>query len=260
MGMRKKHILLLALGLIAAACGGVQPRAVSTAPESSPTSVGAPSGDGSTTPVSKPKLVDPRSGGFEVGFGEYAITTESTAIRPGRVTFAVRNGGKLTHGLEMKSESDGSNRGPGGGGDERFKIEEPTFGPGGSFELELTLPPGVYELECYVGNHDELGMRTILNVSDDAPLVEQTQSGGDTVEIEGFSFAPKTLEVPAGTSVTWRNGDPTPHTVTARDNNAFGSDPLDRGAKFSVTFDQPGEYRYYCAIHPTMEGVIRVTA
>ncbi len=189
-----------------------------------------------------------------MGFGEYAITTETKAIRPGAVTLAVRNGGRLTHGLEMKAEGESS----GHGGGDRFKVEEPSFGPGQSFKLTLTLTPGVYELECYVANHEELGMLTILRVGDDAPLVKQAKADGNSVDIRAFAFGPEALAVPVGTRVTWRNEDPTAHTVTSKD-GSFGSDPLASGTAFSTTFDQPGEYRYFCAIHPTMEGVIRVT-
>jgi plastocyanin len=258
--MRMKTTVVLCLGLLAAGCGGAsQPEPVAAPPPadtrtSSPSP--APADDAS---AAEPRRVDPRSEGFEIAYGEYAITTETNAIRPGRVSLVVTNGGKLTHGFEMKSDSEGSHSGRGRGGD-RFKIEKPTFGPGGSFKLSLTLAPGVYELECYVGNHEALGMRTILRVSGDAPLVEQdTKPTGDSVEVRGFAFGPRTLEVTAGTQVTWRNSDPTQHTVTSKD-GAFGSEPLAPSGTFAAKFDQPGEYRYFCAIHPTMEGVVRVTS
>jgi len=35
------------------------------------------------------------------------------------------------------------------------------------------------------------------------------------VKIDNFSFTPTTLTVPAGTKVTWTNGDDVPHTITS---------------------------------------------
>jgi plastocyanin len=33
---------------------------------------------------------------------------------------------------------------------------------------------------------------------------------------------------------------------------------LDTDEKFTRTFDKPGEYPYYCSIHPFMKGTITV--
>jgi plastocyanin len=63
--------------------------------------------------------------------------------------------------------------------------------------------------------------------------------------------------VAAGTEVTWTNNDPEAHTVTA-DDDTFDSGPIDPGKTFSVTLED-GSVAYFCAIHPTMKGAIRVT-
>src|SRR5687767_10970451 len=60
------------------------------------------------SPVAAPARVDPREDGFEVGFGEFAVTLEAAAIRPGPVTFVVHNGGELVHGFEMAIEGEDS--------------------------------------------------------------------------------------------------------------------------------------------------------
>jgi plastocyanin len=206
------------------------------------------------TSASRP--VDPRTGGFDVGFGEFAITLEAKAIRPGKVTLVVRNGGKLVHGFEMKREDEAGHHGH-GGGDDRFKLEEPTFGPGDSIQIPATLPAGVYEIECYVANHEALGMRAVLRVTPDAPLVRPTVAAANTVAIRGFAFGPPKLAVAQGETVTWTNHDPTEHTVTAAD-GSFTSQPLPSGKGYRVTFDRPGAVSYFCAIHPTMKGTITV--
>jgi hypothetical protein len=225
--------------------------------EASPSSSQTGAAAAPSRPTTKPRPVDPRKGGLEIGFGEFAITLEARSIRPGPVTFVIRNGGKLIHGFEMKSEDDGgSNRGPGGGDDERFEVEAPTFGPDDTIRIKANLPVGLYEIECYVADHDDLGMRTLLRVRRDAPFVRP--KARDEVQIKGFAFDPQTVEAKAGAKISWRNADPTDHTVTAKD-GSFDSKPLASGKGFVVTFSRSGQYPYFCAIHPTMTGTIRVT-
>jgi len=79
------------------------------------------------------------------------------------------------------------------------------------------------------------------------------------VHIDNFTFSPATLTVKAGTRVTWTNRDDEPHTVTSSSNpRSFASGALDTDGTFAFTFDKPGTYPYYCAIHPHMTGVIVV--
>jgi plastocyanin len=100
-------------------------------------------------------------------------------------------------------------------------------------------------------------MRTLLWVRHDAPFVTPTAAQGQVL-MKGFAFAPKAVQVKAGSKVSWRNADPTEHTVTAKD-GSFRSRPLASGKGFVVTFSRPGRFDYFCAIHPTMTGTIRVT-
>jgi plastocyanin len=81
---------------------------------------------------------------------------------------------------------------------------------------------------------------------------------GAAVIIVDFAFQPASLEVPAGTTVTWTNSGAATHTVTA-DNGAFDSGRLASGATFSQTFDTAGTFAYHCEIHPQMTGTIVVT-
>src|SRR3954466_14654828 len=77
------------------------------------------------------------------------------------------------------------------------------------------------------------------------------------VQIHNFAFAPAVLNVAPGTTVTWNNADEDPHTVTAT-GKAFHSAALDTGGKFSFTFTRPGEFAYFCSLHPHMMGKIVV--
>lgn len=78
-----------------------------------------------------------------------------------------------------------------------------------------------------------------------------------TVTIKNFDFAPMTLSVSAGTTVTWHNDDEEPHTVVSQD-GLFRSAAIDGGESFSFKFSKPGTYKYLCTIHPRMVGTIVV--
>ena len=77
------------------------------------------------------------------------------------------------------------------------------------------------------------------------------------VKIDNFNFTPPTLVVAPGTTVTWTNDDDSPHSVHEKDGK-FKSAALDTDDKFSQTFTAPGEYEYFCSIHPRMVGKIVV--
>jgi plastocyanin len=89
-----------------------------------------------------------------------------------------------------------------------------------------------------------------------------SSGAADAVTIQTFQFRPPSLDVRAGTRVTWPNQDDILHTVTAGTpeiRDAWFESPLDgKGAAFSFTFTQPGTYMYFCARHPSMRGEVRV--
>jgi plastocyanin len=85
----------------------------------------------------------------------------------------------------------------------------------------------------------------------------QAQPQAATVTIGNFVFGPETLTVPAGTTVTWVNGDDIPHTVVATD-KSFRSKVLDTDERYAFTFAKPGTYAYFCSIHPHMTGKVIV--
>lgn len=69
-----------------------------------------------------------------------------------------------------------------------------------------------------------------------------------TVDMQGVSFMPTELHVAPGTPVTFTNSSPLGHTVTA-DDGSFDSGMVDSGGLWSMTFDSPGVYQYYCQPH-----------
>lgn len=84
-----------------------------------------------------------------------------------------------------------------------------------------------------------------------------------TVPMANFVFNPKQVIVPVGTTVIWVNQDGAPHTATADDGKLFKSELLSKGQSFKHTFDQAGEFVYFCELHGSaggqdMAGVIKV--
>ena len=77
------------------------------------------------------------------------------------------------------------------------------------------------------------------------------------VEINQMRFEPASLTIAAGTTVTWVNDDESPHTVTDR-GRVFRSAALDTKDRFTYTFATPGEFTYFCTLHPMMVGKIVV--
>lgn len=78
------------------------------------------------------------------------------------------------------------------------------------------------------------------------------------IDIKEFMFGPKDLTVAVGTKVTWVNDDEIPHTV-AETHKLFRSAALDTGDSYSWVFNTPGEFEYFCALHPQMIGKIVVS-
>jgi plastocyanin len=90
-------------------------------------------------------------------------------------------------------------------------------------------------------------------------VVRKAVAAANVVVIDDFRFGPAELTVPVGTKVVWTNDDSDPHTVTSEtDPKLLKSPPLDTGDSFAFTFDKPGTYRYFCSIHPRMQGTIVV--
>jgi plastocyanin len=90
-----------------------------------------------------------------------------------------------------------------------------------------------------------------------AARAQQATPVSAEVKIDNFSFAPATLTVAVGTTVTWTNRDDIPHTVVSTEEpKAFKSKVLDTDEKFSFTFSKAGTYPYFCSVHPKMTGTV----
>jgi plastocyanin len=88
-------------------------------------------------------------------------------------------------------------------------------------------------------------------------MAVQAGAQAAAIQIDNFHYTPPSLVVAPGTTVTWTNADDSPHTVREKDGK-FKSAALDTDDTFSQTFAAPGEYEYFCSIHPYMTGKIVV--
>ncbi|WP_369373080.1 cupredoxin family copper-binding protein [Streptomyces sp. cg36] len=91
-----------------------------------------------------------------------------------------------------------------------------------------------------------------------APAAPAPSSTGGAVAVKNFAFAPATLTVRVGTTVTWTNNDDEPHTVTSDNGGPLHSPPLDSGGVYRYTFAKSGTYTYFCTVHPFMHGSVVV--
>lgn len=91
-----------------------------------------------------------------------------------------------------------------------------------------------------------------------ATQVPASAADAPLVKIANFSFEPETLSVKAGTTVVFENDDDIPHLVVASD-KSFRSKALDTGDRYAFTFSKPGDFAYFCGLHPHMRGKIAVS-
>lgn len=92
--------------------------------------------------------------------------------------------------------------------------------------------------------------------SPDAPYFWQSVKDGGTDGI---------VEILIGDTIRWENADTAAHTVTSGSatdgpNDIFDSRLFLPGSSFSYTFNELGNYPYFCIVHPWMEGTVIVTA
>ena len=104
----------------------------------------------------------------------------------------------------------------------------------------------------------------------DVPADEFEDATGKTeldVAVKDNVFDPVYVEVSPGTKVVWTNDGRNDHNIIPVDDGSFeGIDRADfgPGKVHTATFDDAGDYPYYCSIHGTKKlngqaGVIRVT-
>ncbi|BDQ30622.1 MAG: hypothetical protein K5798_10695 [Nitrosopumilus sp.] len=76
-------------------------------------------------------------------------------------------------------------------------------------------------------------------------------------------FTPANITINAGDTVNWVNTDSAAHTVTGGSpadgpSGVFDSSLIMAGAEFAFTFNDSGNYDYFCMVHPWMVGSVSV--
>jgi plastocyanin len=92
-----------------------------------------------------------------------------------------------------------------------------------------------------------------------ALLFAVTAHAETIVTIEKFAFSPKEITIAPGTRIIWINKDETPHTISASD-KGFVSKAMDTDDRYEYTFAKPGDFGYFCTLHPFMTGTVHVRA
>ena len=105
-------------------------------------------------------------------------------------------------------------------------------------------------------NNDE----TILVIKGDVVMPTKVSRPG--CEIDDRCYVPSLILTKKGNSVTWVNEDSAFHSVTSgfydSPTELFDSGHLDPFESFTFTFDEVGDYDYFCTLHPWMKGQVTV--
>ncbi len=91
----------------------------------------------------------------------------------------------------------------------------------------------------------------------EAQAPQATAASSGSVTIADFSFAPATITISQGDTVTWTNNGPTAHSATG---SGFDTGIFPAGQSRSHTFNEAGTFSYVCTPHPQMKGTVVVQA
>ncbi len=88
------------------------------------------------------------------------------------------------------------------------------------------------------------------------------QGAGNTINMNSETFDRTEVHIAPGQTVIWNNPNSDTHTVTA-DDGSFDSGDVATGDQYTMEFDTPGTYPYFCQYHggpggDGMSGVIVV--
>ena len=103
-----------------------------------------------------------------------------------------------------------------------------------------------------------------IHTSSQIDVTVSIGSSSPGCEKNNSCYKPYSISVKTGDTVTWHNKDSASHTVTSGSSTGgpdglFDSSLFLSGATFSHTFSNPGNYNYYCMVHPWMKGEVSVS-
>ena len=95
------------------------------------------------------------------------------------------------------------------------------------------------------------------NLEKEEVVMKVVSDGLAQVVISNAQFMPTDLEIKAGTTVEWSNADTKDHTITFENGDFDEMIPV--GASVTYTFKEVGELRYFCQLHPGMQGNVIIS-
>jgi plastocyanin len=111
-------------------------------------------------------------------------------------------------------------------------------------------------------NQEQVAEYPNLEDANIGETVDATGQSEVTVSIDDFIFNTTVLTVDKGTKVTWVNEGNIRHDVATASSSEIqnvNSELLGNGESFSFTFNESGQFDYFCSPHPTqMRGVVVV--
>lgn len=248
MGMRLT-IVAGVLGVLLALVGGA-PAASKSHPMSHAATRAAPAAGASVAIVVK----------------EWSVAASAKSITAGKVTFVVRNAGKMKHEFVVVRSNAHHHLLPMSGKQAReagVRGEIEPFGPGRTKRLTLTLAPGKYVLLCNMPGHYKKGQYLAFTVLPKSSTAPRTTDVDVSLFEMGFKLSKTT--VPRGTVVFHlKNDGKLPHDLSFGSRGG-GSPMLQAGqtASFTVKFTTPGKYTFICTVEGHQEagmiGVLTVT-
>lgn len=200
-------------------------------------------------PAAAPGTASPSAG---VGAGPGAVRMFDFGFSPAALTVSLgstvtwTNGGLARHTVVADGGS----------------FRSPDVRSGQTFSQTFSTP-GTYTYICDI--HPEMkGTITVNGAGGEAPppaapaaAPAPVTSTGD-VRMADFSFAPRSITIQVGTSLTFVNTGSARHSATAKD-GSFDTGLLPRGGTARRTFNSPGTFLYVCTLHSNMTGTILVT-
>ena len=122
-----------------------------------------------------------------------------------------------------------------------------------------------FTLISFVGCGSDSSTGTNDTENPNGPGDPGNEQGPNEVWMVGNTFNVSNLEVSAGTTVTWTNNSSVNHTVTSGSRGEsdagelFNSGTISPGGQFTHTFEDAGEYEYFCEFHSGMSAEVTVS-
>lgn len=127
--------------------------------------------------------------------------------------------------------------------------------------LPLVAVTGALALAGCGSSNDSSSSSSSAPASTSTPAATSTPasaSGGVAVSMKNIAFAPSSVTVKVGQTVTWTNDDDVAHNVIAAGGADFKSDLINKGGTYKFKTTKAGTIQYECTIHPGMKATLNV--